>query len=401
MGAGIVVVFLLKGYQVILKEINEQALLAGVERILDIATRFVKKQKLPMNAVEQLLRTLKPQITYDGFESVDLVIEAAVENIALKQNIFAELEKLTNKNTILATNTSTIDIEVVGAKTKALDRIIGLHYFSPAHVMPLLEIVRTKHTSPDTIAVSVDLAKVTGKTPVVVGNCVGFTANRIFFPYGQAASFLADAGVDPYRIDKALESWGMPMGVYKMSDLSGIDIFVHVSGTINAAYGERCYNSTLGHKLAAAKRLGQKTGAGYYTYKGTKAIPDPKAVTPFLQASRADAKGLPKLDTLTDEQILEVILYPVVNESLRVLKEGHVIRESDIDVISVLGYGFPAYRGGILHWAQEKNGKGAGGGYKHIRDRLQYFSNTWGANNPSVKAFFAPSDYLQQLANKH
>jgi len=193
----------------------------------------------------------------------------------------------------------------------------------------------------------------------------------------------------------------MPMGVYKMADMSGIDIFVHVSGTINAAYGERCYNSTLGHKLAAAKRLGQKTGSGYYTYKGLKPIPDQKAIAPFLQAARTDAKGIPKLDNLTDQQIVELILYPVVNESLRVLKEGHVIRALDIDVISVLGYGFPSYRGGILHWAQEKDGKGAGGGYKHIRDRLHYFSTTYGAHNPSVRAFFAPSDYLNQLASKN
>jgi len=370
-----------------------------VERIVSTVTEFLQKRKMHIMGLEFIMRGLKPQITYDGFEECDLVIEAVIENIQLKQTIFAELERVCKKDCILATNTSTIDIDVVGQKTQAQDRILGLHFFSPAHVMPLLEIVRTKSTSSATLATSLVMSKNIEKTPVVVGNCVGFTANRIFFPYGQAAAFLVDHGIDPYRIDKAILAYGMPMGPFQMSDLSGLDVFVHVNTMINQAYGSRCYNSTLGHKLAASNRLGQKTKAGYYKYDGGRGgVPD-ASLAPLIEQARADAKqkekqcdALLNLDRkLTNEQIVEIIMFPVVNESYRVLEEGHVIRASDVDVVSVMGYGYPAWRGGILFWAQQT-------GLRKICDRLRYLSQEFGAASPSIRSFFTPCPYLEKLA---
>jgi enoyl-CoA hydratase/3-hydroxyacyl-CoA dehydrogenase len=212
MGAGICIVYLLRGYNVILKEINEKLVLAGVERIVNDLTRVAKARKMPVVMVAGLMQNLTAQSTYDGFDKVDLVVEAVLENLKLKQEIFQTLEKVCPPHAILSTNTSTIDIDEIAQLTSCRDRIIGLHYFSPAHVMPLLEIIRTKSTSDNTIALCLQMAKRIGKTPVVVGNCVGFTANRAFFPYGQAAGLLVDAGAAPQQVDRALEKVGMPMG---------------------------------------------------------------------------------------------------------------------------------------------------------------------------------------------
>jgi len=340
--------------------------------------------------IEQVLRHLTPQTTYDNFEKCDLVIEAVIENIPLKQKIFKELEGVCNKTCILATNTSTIDIDAVGKLTKAQDRILGLHFFSPAQVMPLLEIVRTNSTSPQTLATTVAMAKSVGKTPVVVGNCVGFTANRMFFPYGQAAGLLVDIGIDPYAVDSAILKFGMPMGPFQMSDLSGVDIGVMVSGLMSSAYGDRSYLSTLSQRLMKAGRLGQKSKTGGY-YVNRK--PDPKGLAPFVNAARQDAKISGNLSSgLGEKEIVEIALYPVVNEAYRIVEEGHVIRESDVDVVSIFGYGFPAWRGGMLSWAKEV-------GLRHVRDRLKYYSETLGADNAQIRAFFAPSARLSRAAD--
>ena len=399
MGAGICIAFLSKGYSVVLKEINDKALEAGVGRIVDQMVRVINSRKMPMYALEVMMRGLKAQTTYDGFDKLDLVIEAAVESIKLKQAIFAELEGVVNDSCILASNTSTIDLEVVGQRTHSQQRIIGLHFFSPAHIMPLLEIIRTKHTSPEVIASCMQLSKAIGKTPVLVANCVGFAANRGFFPYGQAATLLVDAGLDPYRIDRALEAFGMPIGVFKMTDLSGVDIAIHVTQTIQAAYGDRTYLSTAVKQLYDAKRLGQKSGKGWYDYgKANKPQPDPKSITPVVQQARKDAKGLPTLDSaaVSDSDIVEMILFPVVNEFMRLVSERMVNSHADVDVVSVMGYAFPAWRGGVLWWAED----GVEGGFRRVRDRLNEFAEKLGKNNTQARAFYKPCDYLQQQAQK-
>jgi len=399
MGAGICIAYLLRGYHVILKEINQKQVLAGVERIVNDLTRVTKARKMHIMTIEFLLRNFTAQDTWEGFDKVDLVVEAVLENLELKQTIFAELEQRCPKHAILATNTSTIDIEQIAAKTKsAKNRIIGLHFFSPAHVMPLLEIIRTPHTDDATIAASLQMAKRIGKTPVVVGNCVGFTANRAFFPYGQGASLLVDAGASPYKVDKALEKWGMPMGVFRMIDLSGLDVGKHVTGTITAAYGDRTYTSPLGAVLFDQKRLGQKTGVGYYAYPKGKPSPDPK-LQAIIDSVRGSQQNKPQFDAskLSDDEIVEAVLFPVVNEALRIRAEKFALTDSDVDVTSAMGYGFPAWRGGVLDWASSH----PKGGYRYVRDRLQTMSKQWSGNgaNKQIQAFLAPSDELNKRAD--
>ena len=398
MGAGICIAFLSAGYSVILKEISAAALEAGVGRIVEQTARVIKSRKMPLAALEVSMRRLNAQTSFDGFQAVDLVIEAALEDVRLKQELFAQLEQAVGPHCLLASNTSTIDLQLVGAQTRAQSRLVGLHFFSPAHVMPLLEIVRTTQAAPEAVARCLQLSKRIGKTPVVVANVVGFGANRGFFPYGQAGGLLIDCGLSPYRIDAALEAFGMPMGVFKMTDLSGLDIAVHVSRTIAAAYGDRVYLSSAVSRLQAAGRLGQKSGQGFYRYVKGKPQQDAAAISGALQQARKDAGGLPDLSSpsaVSDAEIVELVLFPVVNEFLRLVSEAVVGSHGDVDVLSVMGYGFPAWRGGVLFWAED----GVDGGFQRVRQQLAAFSARLGRDNPQARAFFQPCSRLEQLAD--
>jgi enoyl-CoA hydratase/3-hydroxyacyl-CoA dehydrogenase len=370
MGSGIATALIQSGVDVVLKEVNQQFADAGVGRIRKNLESRLHKGKLTQQKFEQTLARLHPQIDYSGFDSLDMVIEAVIENIELKQGVFVDLEKATRPDCILASNTSTIDLEVIGAKTKAQDRIVGTHFFSPAHVMPLLELVRSKHTSAQTLNSTIALAKQIKKTPVTVGNCVGFLINRIFFPYGQTALLLVDQGIDPYRVDKALFDFGMPMGPFRMSDLAGVDVAKFAGGILAEAYKDRTYISTLVDHLYDAKRFGEKTGSGYYKYNGKRAEPDPE-LAGFVANARADAGNPPAL-TIDDSEIVERVLFGVVNEACRCLDEKIAIRASDIDVACVMGMGFPVYRGGLMHWADRL-------GARHIYDRLATWAKAHGA----------------------
>jgi len=368
--------------------------------VVALLSEIIQKRKMDPMMLEFAMRSCRPQLTYDHFDEADVVIEAVIENIPLKQSIFEALEKIVSRQCILATNTSTIDIDVVAAKLKSRDRVVGLHFFSPAHVMPLLEIIRPKSASPATIAATLLLSKQIGKTPIVVGNCVGFTANRIFFPYGQAAGVLVDLGVDPYRIDKALLAFGMPMGPFQMADLSGVDIGLYVGQIMSKAYAERACSSKLSEILVKAGRLGQKTKVGYYRYEGRSGKPDP-TLAPILARVRDEVKqSLPTSSAtvnvdklLTNEQIVEVCLFPVINEATRILQEGHVIRSSDIDLASVMGYGFPNYRGGVMFY-------GSTVGFGVVVSQLRAFAKQFGDLIPAARSLFSPSPYLVQLSQK-
>ncbi|HEY4313644.1 MAG TPA: 3-hydroxyacyl-CoA dehydrogenase NAD-binding domain-containing protein [Pirellulales bacterium] len=384
MGSGIATSLLQSGFEVVLKEVNTEFVEAGRGRIQANLESRVKKGKLAQDKYEQMLARLTPQIEYAGFDKVDMVIEAVIENIDLKQSVFVDLEKAVRPDCILASNTSTIDLEVIGAKTKAQDRILGTHFFSPAHVMPLVEVVRSKQTSPQALNSAINLVKQLKKTPVTVGNCVGFLVNRIFFPYGQTALLLVDNGVDLYRLDKAVYDWGMPMGPFRMSDLAGVDVAKFAGGILAKAYSEHNYVSTLVDYLFEAKRFGEKTKVGYYKYDGKKALPDPE-LAGFVAKARADAGNPPAME-LSDNDIVEHVLFGVVNEACRCLDEGIAIRPSDIDVACVMGMGFPAYRGGIMKWADTL-------GAKYIYDKLLAWSKKYGP-------VYEPSDYLKRKAEK-
>ncbi|KAG2727047.1 hypothetical protein I3760_01G142300 [Carya illinoinensis] len=245
MGSGIATALILSNYPVILKEVNDKFLQAGIGRVRANLQSQVKKGKMSQEKFEKTISLLKGVLDYESFKDVDMVIEAVIENVSLKQQIFADLEKYCPPHCILASNTSTIDLNLIGEKTRSQDRIVGAHFFSPAHVMPLLEIVRTKQTSPQVIVDLLDVGKKIKKTPVVVGNCTGFAVNRMFFPYSQAAILLVERGTDPYQIDRAITKFGMPMGPFRLVDLVGFGVAIATGMQYVEHFPERTYKSML------------------------------------------------------------------------------------------------------------------------------------------------------------
>ncbi|GFR46239.1 hypothetical protein Agub_g7785 [Astrephomene gubernaculifera] len=399
MGSGIATALVLAGVEVILKEVNQGFLDAGMGRIKANLQSRVKKGAMTSEAAAKALSLVTGALDYSGFGAADMVIEAVIEDIGLKQRIFADLEKSCRPDCILSTNTSTIDIDLVGAKMQggptgpAASRLLGAHFFSPAHVMPLLEIVRTSRTSPQVLLDTLALSSRIKKTPVVVGNCTGFAVNRVFFPYTMSAVLLADLGLDPYRIDTVVAGkFGMPMGPFRLNDLVGSDIGLHVGANFVTSFPERVYVSRLIPLLNEAKRLGEKTGKGFYKFdsKTRKASPDPE-LAPLLAESRK-AAGLvqpgAKPPALTDADILDFIFFPVVNEGCRVVAEGIVDKAADMDVASVMAMGFPAVKGGLIFWADLV-------GAQRIVARLRQFAAMVG---PTHAGFFKPCEYLVAAA---
>ncbi|KAK7264651.1 hypothetical protein RJT34_32260 [Clitoria ternatea] len=388
MGSGIATALILSNYPVILKEVNEKFLDAGINRIKANLQSRVKKGRLTTENFERVISLLKGSLNYEDFGDVDMVIEAVVENVSLKQQIFSDLEKYCPPHCILASNTSTIDLNLIGEKTKSQDRIVGAHFFSPAHVMPLLEIVRTKHTSPQVIVDLLDIAKKIKKTPVVVGNCTGFAVNRMFFPYTQAGLLLVEHGADVYQIDKVITKFGMPMGPFRLADLVGFGVAVATGMQFMENFPERTYKSMLIPLLQEDKRAGETTRKGFYLYDDKrKARPDPELKN-FIEKSRS-ISGVsvdPKLAKLQEKDIIEMIFFPVVNEACRVLDEGIAVKAADLDISSVMGMGFPPYRGGIIFWADSL-------GSKYIYSRLEKWSESYGE-------FFKPCSYLAARAAK-
>ncbi|XP_065849474.1 peroxisomal fatty acid beta-oxidation multifunctional protein AIM1 isoform X2 [Euphorbia lathyris] len=388
MGSGIATALLLSNTYVILKEINSEYLLKGIKMIEANVHSLVKRGKLAGDKADKVLSMLNGALDYAELRDVDMVIEAVIENVPLKQKIFSEIEKICSPHCILATNTSTIDLNLVGEKTSAQDRIIGAHFFSPAHIMPLLEIVRTDKTSPQAILDLMAIGKSMQKVPVVVGNCTGFAVNRTFFPYNQGAHILVNLGVDLFRIDRVIANFGLPMGPFQLQDLAGYGVALAVGKEFANAFPDRTFKSPLVELLIKSGRNGKNNGKGYYIYeKGSKPKPDP-SVMPIIEESRRLTNLMPdgKPINITDQEIVEMILFPIVNEACRVLDEGVVVRASDLDIASVLGMSFPSYRGGIVFWADMV-------GPKHVYTSLKKWSTIYGN-------FYKPSNFLEERALK-
>ena len=348
MGSGIATTLISAGLEVRLKDVDDAALEAGVARVRGNIERNVEKGRITREQADTTLARLRAQTDYAGFNALDMVIEAATEKVELKQQIFRELAQHTSDRAILASNTSTIDIERIAPEGTS-GRLLGTHFFSPAHIMKLVEVVRTADTSPQILLDTLGLAKKIKKTAVTVGNCPGFLINRIFMRYGQAAGWLIDRGVDPYRVDRALYAFGMPMGPNRMGDLAGLDVSVFAAGIMDAAYPEHSYRSVLRRLLVEAGRFGEKSGSGHYRYEGRNAVEDPE-LADFVARAR-EAAGNPEPISPSDEDIVRMALFGVVNEACRAIEEGIVVRPGDIDVAAILGMGFPAYRGGPMKWA--------------------------------------------------
>ncbi len=349
MGGGIAMALANAGIAVIVKDSDQQALDRGMHTVRQNYEASVSKGRFTREVMDERLALILPQLTYEGFESVDLIIEAVFENMALKRQVFAEIDKIARPECILATNTSTLNIDEIADATVRPHMVVGTHFFSPAHVMRLLEIVRGSRTSNEVIATALALAKQLRKVGVVVGNCRGFVGNRMMLPYMREAHFLAEEGATPAQVDRALQDFGMAMGIFAVEDMGGIDLSWRVRHEYKHLEkpGERV--PLVLEKLYHLGRLGQKSGAGWYRYEADrKPIPDPE-VERLIEKTAKEA-GIPRR-AISDEEIIERCIYIMINEGARILEEGHAQRAGDIDTIYLAGYGFPAYRGGPMWYA--------------------------------------------------
>jgi 3-hydroxyacyl-CoA dehydrogenase len=310
------------------------------------------------------------------------VIEAVFENLALKKQVFAELDRIAKPECVLATNTSTLDIDQIASATTRPGSVIGMHFFSPANVMRLLEIVRGRETDTRVIATALASARRLGKVGVVVGNGPGFVGNRIMFPYMYEAQFLVEEGASPEQVDRVLTDWGMAMGIFAVDDMSGLDVAWRVRQELHQFEEPGARKPLASAKLVEMGRFGQKAGKGWYKYEGGRTpIPDPEAAA-VIESVAADA-GIER-HRISDEEILERTIYALVNEGARVLQEGVARRAADIDVIYLTGYGFPAYRGGPMFHADQI-------GLARIHERVSAFHRDLGPR-------WAPAPLLAELA---
>jgi len=372
MGGGIAMNFANVGIPVVLIEVKQEALDRGLATIRKNYERTASRGGITADQVEERCGLITGALEMEALADVDLVIEAVFERMDIKKDIFTRLDAICKPGAILATNTSGLDIDEIAAVTKRPESVIGLHFFSPANVMKLLEIVRADHTSKEVIATSMKLAKKIGKVAVLVGVCPGFVGNRILGQRQREAQKLVMEGAMPWDIDRVLYDFGFPMGPFAMSDLAGLDI-----GWVK----ERSKGESIRDVLCEMDRRGQKTGAGYYDYdEARNAKPSPvteQVIKDFIVKTGANPREV------TDEEILERCIYPMINEGAKILEEGKAIRPSDIDVVWQNGYGWPVYRGGPMWYGDHV-------GLPKVLAKMQEFQAKMGDQ-------FKPSPLLEKL----
>jgi 3-hydroxyacyl-CoA dehydrogenase len=352
MGGGIAMAYANAGIPVLLKDVDDAAVQRGLGVIRKNYESTVAKGRMTPQAFEKTMALITPTTTYDGFEHVDIVVEAAFEDMGLKKQIFADLGRITKPSCILASNTSTLDIDEFAKASGRAAKVIGHHFFSPANVMKLLEIVRGKETDKETIATSLALAKRLGKVGVVVGNCFAFVANRMLAYYMREALLLLEEGATVPQIDKAMTDFGMPVGPFGMQDIAGIDVGWRIRQFLKSIGKTRAEGpqSAVPDRLYEMGRYGQKTGAGWYKYeKGSRdRIHDP--LVDQIAAEEAAKRGITRR-TVEDSEIIARIMTALANEGARVLEEGYATRASDIDAVYCYGFGYPRHVGGPMFYA--------------------------------------------------
>ena len=384
MGGGITMNFLNAGIPVKMLEMKQEALDRGIATIRKNYEAQVGKGKLKQDKYEQRMALLSTTLNYEDLKDADLVIEAVFEEMGVKEAVFKKLDEVMKKGAILASNTSTLDINKIASFTKRPQDVVGLHFFSPANVMKLLEVVRGEKTAKDVLATVMAVAKTIKKTAVVSGVCDGFIGNRMIEQYSRQAGFLLEEGCTPAQVDKAIEKFGFAMGPFRMGDLAGNDI--------GWAIRKRRYQEKPGMKysktadlLCELGRFGQKTGAGWYDYKPGKrdAIPS-QLVVDMVEKHRKDMGITPR--KISDEEIVQRLVYSLVNEAAHILEEGIASRASDIDMVYLTGYGFPIHRGGPMQYADTV-------GLFNVAQSMKRF-----AKNPLDDAqFWQPAPLLARL----
>ena len=385
MGGGIAMNFLSAGVPVTILEMKQEALDKGVATIRKNYEGSIKRGKLTPEKLQQNIALLKPTLSYGDIKTADLVIEAVFEDMAVKQEVFERLDAVAKPGAILATNTSTLDVNRIAAFTRRPQDVVGMHFFSPANVMKLLEVVRGEKTAKDVLVAVMQVAKKINKTAVVSGVCDGFIGNRMIEQYLRQAMFLLDEGASPQQVDRALERFGMAMGPFRMSDLAGNDVGWYIRKRRSVEKPNVVY-SKIADRLCELGRFGQKTGLGWYRYEAGKrdAISDP-AVDELIGRYRKEIGTVPR--KIADDEIVERCIFALVNEGARILEEGIAQRASDIDMVYLTGYGFPLYRGGPMLYADML------GLYNVVRSMAHL-----AANAHADPAFWQPAPLLAKLA---
>ncbi|MEN2991693.1 3-hydroxyacyl-CoA dehydrogenase NAD-binding domain-containing protein [Tistrella sp. BH-R2-4] len=350
MGGGIAMCFANAGIPVKLLEMTREALDRGLGIIGGNYANTVAKGRLTQEAMDKRMGLIEGVLDYDALSEADIIIEAVFEEMDIKKKVFAALDSVAKAGAILASNTSTLDVDEIAASTSRPEFVIGTHFFSPANVMPLLELVRGAKTSNQVIATSMKLARTIAKVPVLVGNCDGFVGNRMLEPYGQQAELMLLEGAMPAQVDGVMQRWGLAMGPFTMGDMAGLDVGWRIRKRRAATRRNDLFWPTVADQICEMGRFGQKTKAGYYLYEGGSRVPvtDPKIEQLIVEASKA--AGIERRE-ISDEEILKRCLYALINEGAKCLEEGMAIRASDVDVIYCFGYGFPAWRGGPMFQA--------------------------------------------------
>ncbi len=382
MGGGIAMNYASAGIPVILKETSQEALDKGVSVIEKNYRNSVKKDRFSQAEMDRRMSLITPQLDYDGFESADIVTEAVFEGMALKKEIFARLDKICKPAAILASNTSTLDIDEIARATSRPQNVIGHHFFSPANVMRLLEIVRGRETSREIVATSLGLAKKLGKIGVVVGNCHGFVGNRMVAPYGREAQFLVEEGARIEQVDGALVDFGWAMGILAVDDLAGIDVGWRIREETKHLRDPARRYPLAADKIYELGRYGQKTRAGWYDYDDQRRAQPNQEIADLVRQT-AVAAGIEQR-AITDQEIIERTMYALINEGAKILGEGFALRSSDIDLIYINGYGFPVWRGGPMFYADTV-------GLDKIYRRITEFERQHGA-------WWQPANLLKELA---
>jgi len=351
MGGGIAMNFLNAGIPVKILEMKQDALDRGIATIRKNYEAQVKKGKLKQDKYEQRMAMLTTTLSYDDLKDADMVIEAVFEEMGVKEKVFKELDRVMKPGAILASNTSTLDMNQIAAFTKRPQDVIGTHFFSPANIMKLLEVVRGEKTGKDVLATVMALGKKIKKTSVVSGVCDGFIGNRMIEQYGRQGGFLLDEGCTPAQVDKAVEKFGFAMGPFRMGDLAGNDIGFAIRKRRYLEKPDMKYSKTA-DLLCEKGRFGQKTGAGWYDYVPGKrdAIPNAEVVS-MIEEHRKSLGITPR--KISDDEIVQRLVYSLVNEAAHILEEGIASKASDIDMVYLMGYGFPIYRGGPMNYADE------------------------------------------------
>ena len=385
MGGGIAMNFLNAGIPVKILEMKQEALDRGIATIQKNYEAQVKKGKLKQDKYEQRMALLSTTLSYDDFKDCDLIIEAVFEEMGVKEAVFKQLDAVAKPGAILASNTSTLDVDQIASFTKRPQDVVGMHFFSPANVMKLLEVVRGAKTGKDVLATVMAVAKKIKKTAVVSGVCDGFIGNRMIEQYSRQAGFLLDEGCTPQQVDKAVEKFGFAMGPFRMGDLAGNDIGWAIRKRRAVERADMKYSRTA-DKLCELGRFGQKTGAGWYDYQAGKRDAIPSALVNQMIEDHRKALGITPRK-ISDEEIVQRLVFSLVNEGAHILEDGIASKSGDIDMVYLTGYGFPIYRGGPMHYASEV-------GLFNVVQAMDRF-----AKNPlDDAAFWKPAPLLAQLA---